>query len=219
VDYQEWESGVSNYWGNVLFQRCLKSETFRKALDDAVEVLRAKFTKEYIEGYTKVYADLLKPIIYTGADVTYAPLTQQEYTQVVNAIPGEIEDNYVRYKESLEKPMPFFIGVPQKKEDGYYVEWDASYDFSGEDVTYTFELAREYDFREPIVKKTDLVIPRLDIPQLPEGQYFMRVTSKNTSGQTQCAFDYYRLETGKVYGTKCFYVDKDGKITEDVYVE
>ncbi|MFR6580778.1 MAG: CotH kinase family protein [Ruminococcus sp.] len=28
-DQKSWESGVSNYWGNVLFQRCLKSERFR----------------------------------------------------------------------------------------------------------------------------------------------------------------------------------------------
>ena len=115
--------------------------------------------------------------------------------------------------------MPFYIGVPQKKDDGYVVEWESSYDLDGEDVTYSFELSTEFDFEDTIVKESGLVIPTATIPKLSEGQYFMRVISTNKSGVSQMAFDYYRLETGKVYGTKCFYVDKDGNIVEDTYVE
>ncbi len=40
LDQKSWESGVSNYWGNVLFQRCLKSEGFREELDEAILDLR-----------------------------------------------------------------------------------------------------------------------------------------------------------------------------------
>lgn len=219
TDYEEWESGISNYWGNVLFQRCLKSEEFRKVLDEAVESLKTKFTADYINSYTSKYSELLKPLVYRGRDLTYAPLTRTEYTKVVDGIVDEIADNYNRYKESLKKPMPFYIGVPRAKDDGYAVEWDASYDFNGEDVTYTFELSRDLSFKNTIVKETDLVIPTMSFSKLPQGQYFMRVTSKNESGISQVAFDYYRLELGKVYGTKCFYVDKNGDIVEDTYVE
>lgn len=219
IDYEEWESGVSNYWGNVLFQRCLKSEVFCQALDDAVETLKAKFTAEYIESYVMTYAELLKPLIYQGRDLLYAPLTKLEYTKVAEGINDEISDNYARYKASLDKPMPFYIGVPQAKDDGYVVEWENSYDFGGEDVTYTFELSRDLTFKDTIQKESDLVIPTAYFEKLPAGQYFMRVTSKNESGLTQVAFDYYRIEKGKIYGTKCFYVDGDGNIVEDTYVE
>lgn len=47
----------------------------------------------------------------------------------------------------------------------------------------------------------------------------MRVMAENSDGYTQYAFDYYILSNGKVYGTKCFYVDEKGSILEDVYVE
>lgn len=219
TDYEEWESGVSNYWGNVLFQRCLKSETYRKALDDAVNDIKEYLSKERVDSYVKTYAKLLKPYIYSGRDLIYTRLTAAQYDKVANSINAEIADNYVRYKESLEKPMPFYIGVPQKKGDGYTVEWESSYDFGGEDVTYTFELARDYHFRNPIVKQTDLRIPTASFGKLRAGQYFMRVKAQNESGQTQVAFDCYILELGKVYGTKCFYIDRNGKVTEDVYVE
>ena len=45
------------------------------------------------------------------------------------------------------------------------------------------------------------------------------MTAENASGYEQCAFDCYVIESGKVYGTKCFYVLEDGTIVEDVYVE
>jgi len=115
--------------------------------------------------------------------------------------------------------MPFYIGVPQQKEDGYVVEWESSYDFKGEDITYTFELSQDYNFNQTIVKETGFSIPTIQFSKLPEGQYFMRVTAQNESGEMQYAFDCYRLELGKVYGTKSFFVDKEGKIAEDVYVE
>lgn len=219
TDYEEWESGVSNYWGNVLFQRCLKSDTFRKALDNAVEDIRSYLTPERVNSYVKTYAELLKPYVYSGRDLLNAPMTRTEYDKVVNGINDEIADNYKRYKDSLKKPMPFYIGVPQKKDDGYTVEWESSFDFYGEDITYTFELARDYGFKAPIVKKEGIMIPTASFDKLPAGQYFMRVTCQNESGQKQVAFDYYRLELGKIYGTKCFYVDKDGKITEDIYTD
>lgn len=64
IDYEEWESGVSNYWGNVLFQRCLKSEVYRNALDAAVEDLKNLFSEDYINSYVNTYADLLKPLVF-----------------------------------------------------------------------------------------------------------------------------------------------------------
>lgn len=219
TDYEHWESGISNYWGNVLFQRCLKSEEFRKALDDAMTDLKQLFTEELVSSYVDQYSQLLKPLLYTGRDLIYESLTPTQYDAVVAGINAEIADNYVRYQESLKNPMPFYIGVPRIKGEGYTVEWDASYDFNGEDITYTFELAEDYNFENPIVKLEGLAIPMAQFDKLPTGQYFMRVMATNESGRTQYAFDCYRISQGKIYGTKCFYVDEAGRIVEDVYVE
>lgn len=218
-DYEEWESGVSNYWGNMLFQRCLKSPDYRKALDDAMNDLREILSEELVNGYVDAYSALLKPLVFTGRDLIYEPITPEGYDVIASGIPAEMVNNYERYLASLEKPMPFYIGVPQIKGDGYTVQWDASYDLDGEDVVYTFELATEYNFENPIVVQKDLSIPMADFEKLPAGQYFMRVMAQNESGQTQSAFDYYRLENGKIYGTKCFYIDEKGKVVEDTYVE
>lgn len=219
IDYEEWESGVSNYWGNVLFQRCLKSEEYRQALDKAMEDLKNVLSEELVNSYADSYAKLLKPYIYSGSDLTYAPLTRTEYDRVVNNINHEIADNYKRYQASMKKPMPFYIGVPQKRDDGYMVEWESSYDFKGENISYTFEISRDSKFNQVLIKESGLMIPTMHFGKLPAGQYFMRVMAENASGEKQYAFDCYRLESGKVYGTKSFFIDRDGKIVEDVYVE
>lgn len=218
-DHQYWESGASNYWGNVFFQRCLKSEYYREELQKAMNDVYKYLSTEEVTELINTYAQLLKPYIYSGRDKLYAPLTKTNFDKVVKGISGEFKTNYELYRASLQNPQPFYIGVPQSKNGKFTVEWEASFDFNGEDVTYTFELARDYNFKNPIIKKEGLVIPLVEFDKLPKGQYFMRVSSKNSSGKTQYAFDYYLLDTGKIYGTKCFYVDKNGKIVEDVYVE
>ena len=45
----------------------------------------------------------------------------------------------------------------------------------------------------------------------------MRAT--NASGYTPDAFDYYVIDSGKVYGVKCFYIQPDGTVVEDTYEE
>ena len=115
--------------------------------------------------------------------------------------------------------MPFYIGVPVRENDRYTLQWDTAYTFQAEPVSYTFELAGDHTFKNPIVKTDDLKLPMTTFDLLPPGQYFVRVIAKDAGGQTQTAFDSYMIESGKVYGTKCFYVDQNGQIVEDVYVE
>ena len=66
---------------------------------------------------------------------------------------------------------------------------------------------------------TDQSIPMATFATLPAGQYFIRVKAQNESGKTQYAFDYYHIDQGKIYGTKCFYIDENGQVVEDIYVE
>ena len=219
IDYAEWENGVSNYWGNVLFLRCLKSEVFRESLDEAVEDLYETLLDGRLEEYVEAYSELLKPLVYEGRDALYMPITQAQYDAVAAALVDEVKSNYTSYKESFEKPMPFYIGTPTIEDGMISLVWDVAYSFDVESITYTFELATDYSFADPIVKETNLSLPYVKFDTLPMGQYFIRVTARDEAGDTQVAFDYYIINDGKIYGTKCFYVDEDGQIVEDIYVD
>lgn len=218
-DYTEWEKGVSNYWGNVLFRRCLQSDVYRAKLDEAVDSLYAKLTDGRLASYAKSYSELLKPLVFKGRDALAMPITAVQYDIISNSLVDEVQDNYASYKESYTKPMPFYIGVPTVDGEKISLLWDTSYTFDAEAISYTFELAADYNFTNPIVKITDIKIPTVQFDVLPAGQYFIRVTAKDDGGQTQTAFDAYMTENGKMYGVKSFYVDQNGQIAEDIYVE
>ena len=214
-----WEDGASNYWGNVLFQRALKTPVFRDALDAAVEDLKNYLSTDRINAMVTKYSTIVKPYVYSMPDIQNAPLTESQYDQIAASLASEIETNYQSYKKSFTKPMPFFISVPTIENGQVVYHWDSAYDFNGENITYTFELSTDYTFANDLIKEDGLMIPEVRGEILPAGQYFIRVTAKNASGNEQYAFDYYVIDSGKVYGTKCFYVDENGTIVEDIYVE
>ena len=218
-DQGSWESGISNYWGNILFQRCLQSETFREELNEAILDLRTYLSEGRLRTMIARYQAVVKPYAYSMPDQMNEPLTEEEYDEIASEIPGEVESNYQLYLESLEKPMPFYIGVPVITGQKLKINWDISYDFDAEDITYTVEVARDYLFRDVIYRSERQLLPEAEL-DLPEaGQYFVRVQAENSSGYTQDAFDYYVTDSGKNYGMKCFYITQDGQVEEDLYGE
>ena len=168
-----------------------------------------------IQAYRTVTQTYLKKM----PDQMYAPLTDVEYERVASAIPSEVEKNYEMYKESLKKPMPFYIGVPTIEGNTLKFNWDASYDFNAEDITYTVELAKDYQFKEVVYRQENLLIPEAQTTVPADGQYFLRVRATNASGKTQDAFDYYVTDDGKNYSMKCFYITGGTNVEEDIYVE
>ncbi len=219
LDQGSWECGVSNYWGNVLFQRCLQSDDFREELDAAVLDVKSYLSEERISSMIQAYRTVTQTYLKKMPDQMYAPLTDAEYETIASAIPSEVEQNYKLYKESLEKPMPFYIGVPTIEGNTLKFSWDASYDFNAEDITYTVELAKDYQFKEIIYRQDKLLIPEAQTTVPADGQYFLRVRATNASGKTQDAFDYYVTDNGKNYGMKCFYITGGTNVEEDIYVE
>lgn len=216
-----WEHGVSNYWGNVLFQRLLKSDYFREKLDDKIEEYHTILNAEKLSSMIKGYKDTIKDYVFGNTDRYYELLTEEQYDLVCDSIPGEVDTNYQMYKDSLKEPMPFFIGTPEYAQGSILFNWDNSFDFNDENIYYTFELADNLEFENPIVKEEDIFIPGYAYKRtLEPGQYFVRVKAKNESGKEQYAFDYY-VSDGSVknYGIICFYVTEAGTIEVDTYDE
>lgn len=103
-----WDCGVSNYWGNVLFRRCLQSEDFREELDAAIQDLRSYLSADRISSMIEEYRTVTQKYLYQMPDQINAPLTKAQYDTVAAAIPSEVEQNYERYKESLENQCHFY---------------------------------------------------------------------------------------------------------------
>lgn len=218
-DSLSWERGVSNYWGNVLFRRCLQTRCFREELDAAVEELFRFCSAERIGEMTAQYRSVVEPFVWQQPDILHEPLSRTEYDTVARGLHREITENRDAYRESLHKPMPFYIGMPEPAGEQLRLLWDASFDLNAEDIVYTAELAKDYQFTTTFWSEADIRLPETVVYALPAGHYFLRVRATNASGYTQDAFDYYVMETGKAYGMKSFFVEADGSVTEDLYEE
>ncbi len=79
-------------------------------------------------------------------------------------------------------------------------------------------MARDYELTD-VVDKYEDYWPSFTGKKLDPGEYFLRLYATNESGESQDCFDYYDTEGGKIYGTLCFYVYPNGKISAYEVVE
>ncbi|MDD4369125.1 MAG: CotH kinase family protein [Oscillospiraceae bacterium] len=209
-----WAHGMANYWGNTLFNRLLRSEQLRAELDTKMQEVKAVLTPELMSSMIQNYAAVVKPYVYSGPDLLHAPLTATQYDEVVTALPSEIEANYQAYRQSLQEPMPFYIGIPTTTANTVTLTWDAAFDFNQENITYSLELADNIDFTKPLVQTDQLILPSYTYEgKLEPGQYFVRIQATNESGYSQAAFDYYVLDGANlVSGVLSFYILADGSV-------
>ena len=182
-----YEKGISNYWGSVLHKRVLKSPELRKKLDNKIQEIRKLVSESVVAAKVKEYQKVTQPYLYAMPDVMYDVYDVKGYEQVLNTLGQEVEINYQMYLTSLERPLPFFLDTITVEKDAVRFQWDVSFDFDNEALTYTFELARDYTFKTTLNKQENLKLPQAQTGKLAPGQYFMRVSVKNASGQTQTA--------------------------------
>ena len=205
--------GVGNYWGNTLYQRVLKSEHYREVLDEKINYLRGILTEEKIRSLIDIYNPAAEKYIYQEPDIEYMRRTKEERRRILDAIPGEVELNYQLYAENLKAPMPFYMSIGTDEYEDEVV-WDAAFDFDGEAVTYTVEIARDLYFEDVIFEESGIIIPRIKLPALETGDYCIRVTAVNESGYSQRAMETVITVSGMHYGIREFGVDRDGSIWE-----
>lgn len=217
---QSWERGYTQFMHIILFNRIFREEKYRDMLTDAVEDLRADYlTEEKISSMTEQYAAVTRDFVYRQPDEENAVLEEEQFDLVVSSMGGEIEENYGYYLESLEKPLPFYVGTPCEADGKIAVIWDAAYDINGETITYSFIAARDHEFTDVIYSENNILIPEASFDMQEPGMYFIRVRARNESGAEQDCYDYYTMESGgKAYGAKAFTINEDGSIT-DVIVE
>jgi spore coat protein H len=148
-------------------------------------------------------------------DSYYMPTTPAKAHQIAGLIPGDVETNYNLYLQSLKKPMPFYLGVPELNGSQIDFYWDEAYDFEGQDITYHFILGRDWEFKDVVYDQKLTNATHIQVDMLDPGEYFWKVTATNASGNTQYPFDkYYDTDSQPHPGVKRFYVTPNSEVHE-----
>lgn len=213
--YHSWEKGISNEWGVVLHSRLFKIEKYRDLLTAKIEELMTFMTTERIQSLLDMYKPITDHFVTRMPDVLNFDVSMEEYELAYSQIPGEIRLNYDLYFESLNSPMPFYLGVPEVHDGQIEFIWDEAYDFDAEDIRYQFQVSRNFYFSDLVAAKLMVNLPSTQIPMLEPGAYFWRVIATNEDGNNQYAFDYYcDAEGDRRSGMKYFYITPDGNVLE-----
>ncbi|MGN1249145.1 MAG: CotH kinase family protein, partial [Candidatus Spyradocola sp.] len=216
IEGKSWERGLTQYVSLTLFNRMMKEESYRKQLDDAIRDLKEHaLNPAVIAERAEAYSAVVKSDIYENPySAPHGGLSPEQYDDYVGLLASEIQLNYDAYLESLERPWPFYVNLPEEEGDELCFSWGAAYDIDGESVTYAYQLATDYLFQNVLAEASGLSIPTVRVEKLQPGTYYLKVTATNESGYTTDCFDYYSVSNiGKVYGCYRFMVKQDGTIT------
>lgn len=217
--YQEgmsWEQGMTQYVSLVLINRMMKDAGYRQQLDDAIQdLMENQLNPGIIAQRAAMYSSVVKPDIYSNPiSQSFSGLTPEAYDRYVATLSEEISLNYGYYQQSLERPWPFYVNLPESADGRFRLSWGKAYDIRGESVTYNYQLAMDYAFQQIIAEGKNLTIPYAEIAALEPGTYYLKVTAANESGHTTDCFDYYVVSgLGKVYGCYPFAVADDGTVS------
>lgn len=198
-----WETGVSNYWGNVLISRFLKIPDNLKQLTERVQAVSKIINKENTHKLLQSYYPIVSQIAKVSPDLGGLPASVADYDKEYWGLENHPAANLQKYIKSIENPMPVYLGDATKSNGTYSLTWENSYDFQSDDISYDFSLAYDPDFKNIIKAKTGLTVNTFNIGNISAGTYYWKITVKDSKGNTQQPFDVY--EDGfrnKYFGVK-----------------
>jgi spore coat protein H len=210
----DWQFGVSNYWGVVLFNRMLRVKAYRDALKEKVELLRGIITPERITAEIEKYRTVVDQFTARMPDKINLHATLEDLDLIYENLPKEPEIAYQRFLSSLEKPMPFFLGSVESDGKEILLSWAESYDFDAEFIYYNVQIAKDWSFAPNTIvyESLDQLPSNTIVPMLPPGNYYWRIIARNESGKTQIPFDQVATDSGLHQGMRRFIVLENGKV-------
>ena len=210
----DWAYGVSNYWGMVLFNRMLRVTAYREALTAKMEQLKAIITPEIIAAEIAKYRTVVDTFTMRLPDAIHMTGTTAQLDLLYQSMPGDVTVAYRHFLESLDKPMPFFLGDVAPTEGKLAFKWSDAYGFDTSLIYYDLQVSTDWRFTTQTVVYENLRTLQLNetIPMLPAGDYFWRVIAHNDGGQSQIAFDWFSGVDGNHYGMRRFSVTSAGEV-------
>ena len=205
-----WQRGVSNYFGNVLIKRFLENKANFQDLNRKVEEVSKIMTREKVENLVNLYEPIVLEYLSREPDNQNGYVNINEVKQSFDMLSAEVDSNYQDYLESIQKPIPVFIGNPFLYGNYIQFTWSDSYDFQGDKLSYTFEISDSLSFDNIILSESGIRDTELIIDKLLPGHYYCRVFVDDSEGNRMGAFDIYIDSKNNLYGygIKDFFINK-----------
>ena len=180
----DWEWGIANYWGVMLHKRFLRDAGNRADLEAVVDQMHIWLNKETVDALAARYYETVSQYIYNMPDYLNLQHTRAEVEDILSRLGDEVEENYRDFKESLTDAMPFWMYEAEETGEDVVLSWEPAYDFEGRAMTYSVEISRYPDMRQPLFSQSGLTATRLTLPEntLGDGEFYWRVRAIREDG-------------------------------------
>lgn len=194
--------GIQRLTGVLLHRRYLKQEgNLDKLIKKIDELMDSDFSKEKISFLINQYKSVLDTTMDIYPDVLISEIPPNEINDYIDQFGVQIQKNYENFLISNEFPSPIFVSEPEVTKQGKLnFNWEASYDYQGDLITYGITLAKDYDMEQIVFEENGLVDTTYTYEgELTPGIYYMRVTTTDEQDNTQISLDYYYDEDDSAY--------------------
>lgn len=218
--YADWQKTIANWWGVPLHRRFLQDPKHLAELKLAVnEIYNAYLANDKIKTKVDRYKLLVRPYVEAAPDLTYLPLLSGsantplvQWTTEADRLAVAVKTNHDLFLASLDAPMSFWQSaefLPATNQ--LRLAWDAAVDLQGQAVSYTVQLATTPGFAPGSLVSTPVTTTdtSLTLTRPADGIYYLKVTAKDSAGNTQNAFDRFDVGTAKYFGVSAYRVATD----------
>jgi len=187
-DRPRWTQGVSNWWNVMLHKRFLKDSDNLQDLIDMVGEMRDILTEAQTNEYLDAYKALIFDLVTSEPDLSTLDTVASEEADVIDEVDGEIdrlagviEEAYQTFLLSVQRPMPVWLGTPTSSGGETSFNWDESYDFQGDNITYDFQVSTDSAFADEDIVSESLnrTSNTITIDSPAAGTYYYRVTIRD----------------------------------------
>ncbi len=193
-----WRLGLANYWSTNLHSRFFRNteniERLNKRIDDLYYQLSEMDLPEMIDDY----AATVYPYLSRDPDLSHLRGSIEQHLAETERLKNILDLNLKRYYNSLERPMPIFLGDATPLGEYSLFNWDRSYDFQDDALKYHFELSTTPTF-DTILSEEFTNYNEVSVRNLSPGIYYWRVTVIDSKGHTQTAMDEFIDSNGATY--------------------
>lgn len=201
---------LANWWDVPLHRRFFSdpanlSELLRKINELIEGPLAFNRVREHVERLRLA----LFPHIANMPDFARLPVlnpdrTLEEWQEELTRFPAIPQQRRAILLQTLDRPMPVFLGTPSFQPQGWRFNWENSVDLQGDALFYDFQLAASplFEPQSILVEQLQLSQNEIFIPGLASGTYYWRLIirqSKNPAENWQYAFDSHVIPaTGRI---------------------
>lgn len=205
---RSYQAGISNFWNNILLNRYFRSKENVQKLTDKIEKLSKQINAKTVTTQLNQYHDVVKPFILKSPDKNYLSIVNSEYENELQLIKDTPERAKKRYYEDLQKPKPFYMSNVEQSGNKLLFTWDVSFDLQADDLYYTVTVAKDPYMKQVLATQKNIRENKFSMKKPSSGQYFWKVTVRDSKGHEQSSFDMYADEEGNEFnGIRDFEVD------------